>query len=64
MNRKKLPDKIEEKVEDKEDVSSALIIEMILIWVDLQNFAKKYHPYTVIKNRTVNIFNDNVMAHF
>ena len=37
---------------------------MISKWIDLQNFAEKYHPDTVITNRTVNILNDNVVAHF
>ena len=37
---------------------------MISKWIDLQNFEEKYHPDTVITNRTVNMFNDNVMAHF
>ena len=41
-----------------------IIKEMILIWIYLQNLAEKYHPDTVITNRTVNILNDNVMAHF
>ena len=50
------------KKENEEDVSSALIIEFIFKWIDLQNFAEKYHPDTVITNRTVNIFNGNVMA--
>ena len=59
-NEKKLADKIEEK----EDVSHAPFQEIISKWIDLQNLAEKYHPDTVITNRTVNIFNDNVMAHF
>ena len=61
---KKLADKIEEKEEDKFDVSSSLIIEMISKWIDLLNLEEKYHPDIVITNRTVNILNDNVMAHF
>ena len=59
-----MADKIDEKEEDKEDVSGALIKEMISKRIDLQNFAEKYHPDTVVTNRTVNIFNDNMMAHF
>ena len=60
MNMKK----IEENEEDTEDVSSALIQEMISKRIDLQNFAGKYHPDNVAASRTVNIFNDNAMAHF
>ena len=37
---------------------------MISKWIALQNFAEQYHPFTVITKRAVNIFNDNVMAHF
>ena len=37
---------------------------MISKWIDLQKFADCYHPDEVIANRAVNIFNDNVMAHF
>ena len=37
---------------------------MISKWIDLQNFVEKYHPDTVITNRMVNMFNDNVMGHF
>ena len=54
----------EEKDEDKEDVSSALNEEMISKWIDMQSFAEKYHPDTVITNRTVDIYNDNVLVHF
>ena len=50
-------------LDDKDEVSSALIKEMIWKWIDQQNIAEKYHPDTVITNRTVNIFNDNVMAY-
>ena len=65
MNRKKLADKIEEKEEDKEeDVSTAIIKEIISKWIDLQNIAEEYHPDTMIKNGAMNIFIDNVMAHF
>ena len=55
---------MDDKIEEKEDVSSVLIKDIILKWIDLQNLAKKYHPDTVITNTTVNIFNDKVMAHF
>ena len=61
MNIKKLADKIEEKEENR-DVTSAIIKEKISKWIDLKNFTEKYHPDTVITNRTVNIFNDNVMT--
>ena len=61
---KKLANKIDEKDEDNEDVSSALIKEIILKWIDLLSFAEKYRPDTVIRNRTVNIFNNNILAHF
>ena len=61
--KKKLADKIHEKEDDIEDVSSALIKEMISKWIDQKNFTEKYHPDTVITSRTVNMFNDNVMAH-
>ena len=27
-------------------------------------FVEKYHPDTVVANRAVNLFNDNVMFHF
>jgi len=62
--QKTMTDEIEEKEEDKENASSALMKEMISKWIDLQNFVEKYHPDTVITNRMVNMFNDNVMAHF
>ena len=58
-----MAEKIEEKEWDKEDVSCTLIIEMISKWIDLQNLVEKYYPDIVITNRTVNIFNDDVMAH-
>ena len=58
-----MADIIEEKEEDKEDVSSAPIKEMISKWIYQQGIAEKYNPDTVITNITVNIFNDNVMAH-
>ena len=50
--------------EDKDDVSSAVIKEMISKWIDLQNVVEKHRPDTVITNRTVNIFNNNVITHF
>ena len=57
-HRKKISDKMEDK-----DVSVALINEIISKWIYLQKIAEKYHPDIVITNRTVNIFNDNVMVH-
>ena len=59
-----MADKIEENKRIKKMSPSALIKEIILKWIDQQNFPEKYHPDTVITNRTVNIFNDNVMANF
>ena len=64
MNRKKTDEKEVDKY-----ASSALMKEMISKWIDLQN-CRKISAETVITNRavitnkTVNIFNDNVMAHF
>ena len=60
----KLTDKIEEKEEDTEDVSCAPIKEMISKWIDLPNFAEEHRTDMVITDRTVNIFNENVMAYF
>ena len=33
-------------------------------WGEIQQFVGKHHPNTVVANRSVNIFNDNVMSHF
>ena len=54
----------QQQQQDKEDVSSALIAEMISKRNDLENFVEKYNPHPNITNRTVNIFNDNVKEHF
>ena len=59
-----MADEIVENEEDKEDVSNVPIKEIILKWMDQQNLAEIYHRDTVITNITVNIFNDNVIAHF
>ena len=40
--QKTMTDKIEEKDEDKENASSALMKEIISKWIDLQNFVEKY----------------------
>ena len=45
----KLIDNIEEKEEDREDVSIAPIKEMISIWIDLQNFAERYHQAQLLQ---------------
>ena len=54
--------KDEKKTE--EIIPSALIKEICGKWDDVQAFVKKYHCDIVVANRTVNLFNDNVMSHF
>ena len=53
--------KDEERTE--ESIPSASIKE-ICKWGDMQAFVKKYHPDTMVANRTVNLSNDNVMSYF
>ena len=49
LNTFKIREKMTDNIEEKEDVSSALVEEMIWKWIDLQNFAEKYHPDTDYK---------------
>ena len=54
--------KDEEKTE--ESIPSASIKDICGKWGDLQAFMKKYHPDTLVANKSVNLFNDNVMSRF
>ena len=56
--------KSSEEEHAREDVSSAVVNDMCAKWGELQAFVEKYYPNTVVANRAVNIFNDNVMSHF
>ena len=53
-----------EEDEGREDIPSAVIREMCASWGRLRELVEQYHPDTVVSNRAVNIFNDNVMSHF
>ena len=54
--------KDEEKTE--QSIPSASIKEIYGKCNDVQAFVKKYHCDIVVANRTVNLFNDNVISHF
>lgn len=48
----------------KSSISSAEVEELCYVWDRTQAIAKKWHPNTAVVNRSINLFNDNVMAYF
>ncbi|XP_067135000.1 tigger transposable element-derived protein 1-like [Centruroides vittatus] len=50
--------------EGKEDIPSSVIKEICAKWGDVQAFVEKSHPDTMVANRAVHLFNENVMSHF
>ena len=52
-----------DEAEVKESVPSSLIKEMCAKLGEVQKCVTKYHPDTMLANRTVHIFNDDAMMH-
>lgn len=50
--------------EGKEEVPSSVIKEMCAKWGELQLFVEKSFPNSAIGNRSLNMFNDNVMSYY
>ncbi|KAF2366173.1 DDE superfamily endonuclease domain [Trinorchestia longiramus] len=50
--------------DEKEDTPSSVIEEMCAKWGELQAFVEKTLPNNVVGNRTINLFNDNIMSHY
>ena len=41
-----------------------MIKEIFAKWADVQAFVEKSHPDTVVVNRAVHLFNENVLSYF
>ena len=47
-----------------ETISTKEIKELCHHWENIEHIVQKWHPNTAVANRSVNLFNDNVMEHF
>jgi hypothetical protein len=54
----------EEKVGSKGSISIADNKELLGYWSKTQSLVQKWHPNIVVVNKSINLFNDNVMQHF
>ncbi|XP_044308814.1 tigger transposable element-derived protein 1-like [Varanus komodoensis] len=54
----------EEEEGAKRCISSAEIKELCSVWARTQAIVEKWHPNAAVVNRSINFFNDNVMAYF
>lgn len=50
--------------EGKEKFPSSVIKEMCTKWGILQLFIEKFFPNSALSNRSLNIFNDNMMSYY
>jgi len=50
--------------EGKEEFPSSVIKEMCAKWGELQLFVEKSFPNSALGNRSLNMFNDNVMSYY
>jgi hypothetical protein len=50
--------------EEEENISTKEIKELCHHWENIEHIVQKWHPNTAVANRSVNLFNDNVMEHF
>ncbi|GCC33435.1 hypothetical protein chiPu_0011904 [Chiloscyllium punctatum] len=54
----------EEEKGTSENISSAEIKELCFLWSKIQAIVEKWHPNKAVVNRSINMFNDNVIDHF
>ncbi|GCC28836.1 hypothetical protein chiPu_0007270 [Chiloscyllium punctatum] len=54
----------EEEEEASGNISSAEIKELCFLWSKTQVIVEKWHPNKAVVNRSINMFNDNVIDHF
>ena len=47
-----------------EEAPTSLIKEMFAKWMDVKNFAEKYHPNKAQTSRNSIVWNDQTMSHF
>ncbi|XP_023238521.1 tigger transposable element-derived protein 1-like isoform X3 [Centruroides sculpturatus] len=50
--------------EEAKIISSAEIKELCSVWDRTQAIVENWHPNKIVVNRSINLFNDNVMAYF
>ncbi|KAF2358569.1 hypothetical protein FHG87_010675 [Trinorchestia longiramus] len=50
--------------DEKKDTPNSVIEEMCAKWGELQAFVEKASPDNVVGNRTLNLFNDNIVWHY
>ncbi|GCC36385.1 hypothetical protein chiPu_0014879 [Chiloscyllium punctatum] len=46
------------------NISSAEVKELCFLWSKTQAIVEKWHPNKTVVNRSINMFNDNVIGHF
>ncbi|XP_060697366.1 tigger transposable element-derived protein 1-like [Hemiscyllium ocellatum] len=54
----------EEEERASGNISSAEIKELCFLWSKAQAIVEKWHPNKAVVNRSINMFNDNVINHF
>jgi len=62
--KQEVTEDVSSEEEEKENISTKEIKELCHHWENIEHSVQKWHPNPAVANRSVNLFNDNVMEHF